>query len=62
MDHKFQDSLVRLDSNSNEFCISECVKKLKDTLNEKENICLNECLTSYATAFKLALETEFKKE
>jgi len=60
MDQVLYDSSVRLDSNKKEFCISECVKKLNDELNEKENECLSNCFKTYERALLIALESVFE--
>lgn len=61
MEFKNYDIYIRHDSNKKEFCISECVKKLKNTLSEKETECLNTCLKSYEKALSLALDFESGK-
>lgn len=62
MEEKIYDSIVRLDSNKKQFCISECVKKLKENLNEKENLCLNSCFETYERALNLAFDFDSKRK
>jgi len=56
-----ENSYIRSISNSSEFCISECVKKIKDNLNEKENECIKNCLSNYEKAMELVIDYELSE-
>jgi len=62
MDQENLDSFVRLDTNIKEFCISQCVKKVRENLNEKENKCLSSCFQIYERAIHLAVESELQRK
>ncbi len=56
------DTIVRYDSYQKDFCITQCIKKLKVKIKEKENECLISCLKTYDKGLKLVLETYDRKE
>lgn len=60
MENKYHGALIRLDGNRKEFCISECLKKLKENLSQKDNECLNNCLGNYEKAYKMAINFDLE--